>query len=135
MSKCIIPTDLWFDKDGYPKAKYGGKLQPASRIIMRLLYGKEVIKGKLICHTCNNRSCLNPDHLYIGTPQTNSDDKFKDGTMPLGEKHVRFRSEIKTETLIRLYEDEGYSQQLISEMTGLSQSAISGRIRRFKNDR
>ena len=135
MSTCIFPVDLHLDKDGYPKAKYKGKSQPAGRIIMRLLYGDEAIKGKLVCHTCGHRSCLNPQHLYLGTPQSNSDDKYRDGTMATGEKNGRFRPEIQTEVIIRLYNDEGYSQQDISRMTGLSQSAVSGRIRRYKDDR
>lgn len=34
-------------------------------------------KGKIICHTCNNRLCTNPDHLYEGTHKSNALDRYK----------------------------------------------------------
>jgi len=35
--------------------------------------------GMLICHTCDNRSCCNPDHLWAGSAKDNSDDMFSKG--------------------------------------------------------
>ena len=37
----------------------------------------EIPKGKLICHHCDNRKCVNPEHLYIGTHKTNALDRVK----------------------------------------------------------
>lgn len=31
-------------------------------------------KGAQICHHCDNRRCVNPDHLYLGTAKTNAQD-------------------------------------------------------------
>lgn len=36
-------------------------------------------EGALICHRCDRRDCINPAHLYEGTPQTNMDDKAARG--------------------------------------------------------
>ena len=36
-------------------------------------------KGKHLCHTCDTPACVRPAHLYIGTAQTNMDDKVKRG--------------------------------------------------------
>ena len=120
------------DKDGYPRAKYQGKLEAVSRQVMRLLYGQEAIEGKLVCHTCNNRRCVNPAHLYLGSPQTNSDDKGTDGTVCVGEKSGRFNKSVKTEDVLYMYDELGLSQDKIAEKVGLSQSSISGRIKRHR---
>lgn len=129
--ECIETPHGYRDKDGYPKAKYQGKLEAVSRTVMALLYGRDAIAGKLVCHTCNNRACVNPAHLYIGDPQTNSDDKWKDGTMPTGVDHANFKAHINTEDIIHMYYNLGMSQDEIAAEVGLTQSSVSGRIRRY----
>ncbi len=126
---CIETPHGALDKDGYPRAKYQGRLENVSRTVMGLLYGRDAIKGKLVCHTCGNRGCVNPSHLYIGTPQTNSDDKFTDGTMSMGEKHGRWRHDITNDQLHHMYNNLGMSQDSISKELGISQCAISNRLR------
>ncbi len=36
-------------------------------------------KGTCICHHCDNRLCCNPEHLYVGTAQTNAADRASRG--------------------------------------------------------
>ena len=41
-----------------------------------LMMQGQVIENALVCHHCDNPSCVNPDHLYLGTAKTNTLDKI-----------------------------------------------------------
>ena len=45
----------------------------AHRLAWILAYG-EIPKGALVCHRCDNPPCCEPNHLFLGTDQTNMDD-------------------------------------------------------------
>ena len=69
-------------KTGYGAFKIGGKVVDSHRISYMLHYG-EIPKGVYVCHKCDNRRCVNPEHLFLGSPKDNWQDGFDKGRIKL----------------------------------------------------
>ena len=63
---------------GYGNFWYTGKTVNAHRFSYVLTYG-EFDQSLQVCHTCDNPGCVNPEHLWLGTPKDNMQDKMKKG--------------------------------------------------------
>lgn len=46
----------------------------------------EIPEGMYVCHHCDTRDCYNPNHLFLGTPQDNTNDMISKNRNPLGKK-------------------------------------------------
>ena len=72
---------------GYPVVKRGGGNPTAiSRYSFELHHKRKIKEGMFICHKCDNKLCINPDHLYEGTRLDNARDAVERGQQPKGER-------------------------------------------------
>jgi hypothetical protein len=84
----------------------------AHRFAIREIGGQDLSKDDLVCHQCDNPSCVNPAHLFIGTHLDNMRDKRIKNRHARGEKSKRghltasdIKEIIRLRTLGRTYKD------------------------------
>ena len=76
------PDDCWewtaSIRNGYGAFKLNGKVVDAHRIVWTFTKGS-IPKEICVCHHCDNKLCVNPKHLFLGTKGDNNRDMFFKG--------------------------------------------------------
>ncbi len=123
-SGCILWIGV-LDEEGYGRFSLGaGKHARASRFAYEL-FRDAIPHGLLVLHTCDNPSCVNPAHLFLGTDLDNSNDKVAKGRHCRGESRPASKiTEDDVRTIRRRY-NNGELQRIIAKDFGLSQRNVS----------
>lgn len=113
---------------------------PAPRVALRSRLNRPIQKGMLACHTCDNSTCVNPIHIYEGTPKQNTADmmtrnRHNDSFLKGGLATRKLTYEEAVE--IRKLASEGLTYREIKSKYSISVQSISnivtGKIYGFDN--
>lgn len=115
----------YVSRDGYGsfRVQSRGLVENAHRFSYRLRHG-EPPAGAVICHTCDNRRCVNPDHLWAGSIADNTADRDGKGRQARGERHRSAKLRESDIEPIRRLSARGERPEEIAEMYAVNQATI-----------
>lgn len=126
------------DRKGYGIISIGSKTDGTNTVARahRLAYllAFETDPNSLhVLHKCDNPSCCNPKHLFLGTPQDNTSDMIKKGRQAKGEKSGQAKlTEAQVREIRKRYRSGNIFQRELAKEYGVTTSLISAIIRRSK---
>ncbi len=111
-----------------------GYTYSAHRIAYFLKYGP-IPDGLLVCHKCDNRSCCNPDHLFLGNHSKNAKDMVSKGRWggPTGITGTHKGAKLKADQIIeirRRYSEGRLSQSALASEYMVHQTVIGDILNR-----
>ncbi|WP_460564811.1 HNH endonuclease [Hydrogenophaga aquatica] len=110
--------------NGYGRAKILGKVDYTHRHMYRLIHG-EIQPGLEVCHWCDVRGCINPEHLFLGTHTENMADAVKKNRIAKGFAlpHTKLTESQRAE--IQRLASSGMSYTQIGILFGISRHHAS----------
>lgn len=126
---CVI----WpFGKDtfGYGCVTHNGKKDRTNRTQWERANGQTVPKGMVVRHTCDNPSCINPNHLIIGTQAENIADQAARGRKAVGAMKGGAKLTDEIVRSVRQRKNNGETLRDMALEFGVSEGTLSQAYRR-----
>lgn len=114
------------DGSGYGWFSVSSRMLRAHRVSWEIAFGE--IPGRLqVLHRCDNRRCVNPNHLFLGTNSDNIADRMSKGRKSGASGSRNGRSKLSEQSVseIKSQLEKGLTQADIAKAHGVSQSCIS----------
>lgn len=117
---------------GYGRLKHQGK-QIAAHRVSWMIHNGPVPDGMFVLHRCDNRPCVRPEHLFLGTKADNNIDMLDKGRHDPNRGESNGQSKLTSALVLALRADRGtglYTQQQLAIKYGVRQSAVNNIIHR-----
>lgn len=128
---CCWPWMKGTDKEGYglftpsfTRSSRKGRQMRAHRRAWEF-WNTQAMPDTLVgCHWCHNPRCVNPAHVFPGTPKMNTQHSVKDHRFPVGTKHPNGKVADEDITEIRRLTTEGASRHTLATRFSVGTSTI-----------
>jgi predicted XRE-type DNA-binding protein len=132
---CFICNSHKPGKRGYPRVNVSidnkKKTTPLHRIVYEFYNGKIPKNRKvMVRHTCDNKMCINPKHLLLGTHQDNVNDAKKNRKILRGEQKPN--SKLTAKKVLEIRELKKYkkiTEKEIAKIFNISRGCVSSILR------
>jgi len=104
---------------------YGYHKQTMAHRYSYQLYKGAFPKELHVCHSCDNPSCVNPDHLRVGTKSENTKDAIERGQHKIGENSVKAKLSNIDVAIIRASLEAGISGKVLADKFNVCEATIS----------
>ena len=100
-----------------------------SRVAWEAYNAEPIPEGMVVCHTCDNRECFNPHHLFLGTQSDNIRDAVTKGRWPQGGRIPNVWTEERLDVARHLI-DLGFSQRTIAKLFNSNHRSLGDALKR-----
>lgn len=128
------PNGCWewagvLSTSGYGRVMHRGQRDVAThRLAWEFAHGP-IPDGMCVCHSCDNRACVNPDHLWLGTHKQNMADMAakRRGRKSMGPTYVSPRRKVSESLACAIREDyaSGLSLKTVARKHGIGSTTVS----------
>lgn len=109
--------------NGYGTMPVNGKTKMVHRLAYEKAYG-EIPEGLMVCHKCNTRLCINPDHLYVGTHNDNMKDMANSDVMKGEANPQSILTQSQVLEIRQHIQERKIVYRELAKMYGVSRTAI-----------
>lgn len=114
----------------YGRIGQGRRTIMAHRLSYQIHRNQEIPEGLFVCHKCDNPGCVNPEHLFLGTPLDNMMDRDSKGRQAKGERNGSAKINMAIARQIRQTDSEGeFTLAELSSRFGISVPQVSRILR------
>jgi DNA-binding CsgD family transcriptional regulator len=116
-------------KGGYGKIMENGRSKRtllAHRVAWEAHNAEPIPPGMCVCHTCDNRACVNPFHLFIGSYTDNMQDMIRKGRKVTHAGELSACAKISEQDVLAIRElgSQGCKQSDIAHQFGISRASV-----------